>query len=253
MKTPSAAGDRVLVIVASHHDSDARSLAARWAYHGAALLTVEDLSVAGWRHGLEGSQGDRAVVSGRVVASAQIAGVLTRWPAIFPQELHHIAPQEREYVAAEMTAFLRAWLTQLSCPVINRPSAGSLIGPAWRPEQWVHAAARLGIPVRPVRRHVVRHNDAASSLPVKASHTTVTVVGEGSFGDAHPLLMGHALRLAAATGVALLDVHFSGSSDNAELLWADPLADVSRADKADAVLDHLLDGDQVTAPLRVVA
>lgn len=251
--TPPAAGDRVLVILASRHDVGARSLAAGWAAYGAALLTAEHLSVAGWRHSLDGSLEDRAVVSGRLVASGEIAGVLTRWPAVFPQELSHIAPQEREYVAAEMTAFLRSWLTQLRCPVLNRPSAGSLIGPAWRPEQWVHAAARLGIPVRPVRRHVVFTSGAAPPVPVPAAHTTVTVIGGRCFGEAHPTLVHHALRLGAATGVALLDVHFNGSGANAELLSADPFADLASEDTAKAVLDHLLGSRRVASALGEVA
>jgi hypothetical protein len=40
----------------------------------------------------------------------------------------------RKYVAAEFNAFLLAWLSAQSCPVLNRPTASCLSGPNWQPE-----------------------------------------------------------------------------------------------------------------------
>ncbi len=57
------------------------------------------------------------------------------------------------YVSAEMTAFLLSWLSGLDCPILNRPTPNCLSGPGWRQEQWIHLAARLGIPVDPVQRY----------------------------------------------------------------------------------------------------
>jgi hypothetical protein len=231
----------MLVLFTSHCDREARELAARWAAHDAVLLTCEDLSTTGWRHRLpRRAAGAAAVIGGRTVAPAEIDAVLTRWPGVFEQELGQIAPEERSYVASEMTAFLRSWLTQLDCPVVNRPTATTLIGPSWRPEQWVHAAAGLRIPARPVRRHV---DLSAPSRPAGAEEprfVTVTVVGERSFGPAHPLLGEHARRLAAAAGVELLAVHFSGPERDAELLSADLLPPLDQDAVCDALLDLLL-------------
>jgi hypothetical protein len=47
-------------------------------------------------------------------------------------------------VAAEMNAFLVAWLTSLTCPIFNRPTATSLCGPAWSVEHWRIQVARCG-------------------------------------------------------------------------------------------------------------
>jgi hypothetical protein len=230
----------MLVIFSTPGDVEARSLVERWAAHDAVLLTSEDLSAAGWRHRLPQRAADAAaVVGGRRVPAAEIDGVLTRWPSVFEQELGHIVAEDRAYVAAEMTAFLRSWLTELDCPVVNRPTAASLSGPTWRAEQWVHVAAGLGIPVRPVRRHV-RLSARAEPAPPAAPHATVTVVGERALGAVDPLLAAHSRRLAAAAGVNLLAVHFSGPERDAELLSADPLPALDDGAVADALLELLL-------------
>lgn len=232
---------RVVVIFANRQDAGARSLVDRWSPH-AALLTCEDLSVAGWRHTSDQRAGDRAVIAGRLVAREEIAGALIRWPAVFGWELHHILAEDREYVAAEMTAFLRAWLTRLRCPVLNRPSTASLIGPSWRPEQWVRAAAELGIPVRPLRRHLAFPGEPAPPLAVEGGFTTVTILGEACFGQVDPILKDRARSLATAAGVSLLDVYFSGPEADAEMLSADLLPSLDAEEKAGAVYELLRSG-----------
>ena len=229
----------MIVIFASPYDAAARSLVRRWADHGAAELTHRDLSQAGWRHQLPQQPHATAVIERRLTPVTEIGGVLVRWPAVFEQELVDIVPSERAYVASEMTAFLRSWLTQLRCPVVNRPSAGSLVGPSWRPERWVHAAAQLGIPVRPVRRRVA-WPDVRDLQHEPDDHASVTVVGEHTFGPVHPTLAAHARRLAAAAGTVLLGVHFSHADADAVLLSADPMPELD-APVADAILAHLLD------------
>lgn len=231
----------MLVILASRGDVGARALVERWASHRTALLTCEDLSVPGWRYELDAPATGWAVIAGRRVPVAEIAGVLVRWPAIFERELVRIDPGERAYVAAEMTAFLRSWLTTLPCPVLNRPSATSLTGPSWRPEQWVHAAAHCGIPVRPVRRCVAR-GDGRPPPAGQGEHATVTVVGGGAIGAVDPILADWACRLAAAAGVGLLAAHFSGRGREAALLSADLLPDFDGGEIADAILEYLLAG-----------
>ena len=140
----------MLVIVASRFDADAQALGAGWP--GPALvLTPADLSMKGWRH-VTGADENTAVIGGRMVAASEIDGVLTRLPAVLESELGSITAGDRAYVAAEMTAWLAAWLSDLPCPVLNRPSPVHLIGPAWSREQWLLAARRLGIPAVTVSR-----------------------------------------------------------------------------------------------------
>jgi len=110
----------MLVVVASHYDEAARSLVDRWANQEARLLTCEDLSVVGWRYSMSGKDevsssllDSTAVVDGQVVGVEEISGVLTRLPCVFEQELLHIVPDDRAYIASEMNAFLISWLSEL--------------------------------------------------------------------------------------------------------------------------------------------
>jgi hypothetical protein len=230
----------MLVIVANRHNATAEALIRRWGVYDARLLSCEDLSIAGWCHRLTDPGVSTAVIDGRVIRASKITGVLTLLPWVTADQLIHIIPEDRAYVAAEMAAFLISWLSELTCPVLNRPTPACLTGPGWRPEQWVHAAARMGIPIRPIRRSVVLMaeplpEDAVGELPP----AIVTVVGERCFGEVDGTLMMHARRLAAATGVSLLTVHFDGPGGDARLLGAALRPDISSPEIADAILELL--------------
>jgi hypothetical protein len=62
-------------------------------------------------------------------------------------DLTWVNPARGDFMAAEMTAFLLAWLEALECPVIPRPSPGCLCGRNWGWPHWAHLAHSLGIPV----------------------------------------------------------------------------------------------------------
>lgn len=226
----------MLVVVASRLDEGVRTLADRGA--DVRVLTCEDLSVAGWRHAPGAPGTSTAVVGGEVIPAAQIGGVLTRRSRVLEWEPGHIVPGDRAYVAAEMTAFLRSWLSGLACPVLNRPVSTCLSGPGWCREEWVLTAARLGIPVRAVRWSL----GSQANVPEDEPSFTVTVVGERCLGAADRASSGWALALARAAGVDLLAVRFAEAETGIELLDADPWADVSEPEVADAVLEHLREG-----------
>lgn len=231
----------MLVVVAGRHDREARHLEERWAPMGTAILTCDDLSVAGWRHPLENPEDSVAVIGGQVVAAREITGVLTRLPYVPEHELRRIAREERAFVAAEMTAFLRSWLAGLRCPVLNRPTPTCLTGPGWRRERWAYAAARLGVPVQPVEWHLDRGTNVPEEDGPAPSHT-VTVVGARCLETADGELASQARRLAAAGGVDLLAVHFAETEAGLVLHGADTWADVSSPEVADAILEHLNEG-----------
>ena len=229
----------MIVIFASSYDTSAASLAAKWAANNASLLTCDDLSRAGWRHYLGSEETATAVVSGRVVPVAEINGVLIRWPGVFAQELTQIDDADRNYVSGEMTAFLISWLTNLSCPVINRPTPLNLTGPAWRHEQWTHAASRLGIPVHTVHRHVGNNSNQHPVDDLNSNPAGVTVVGERCFGTVDEDLFRQARSLAKAADVSLLKVYFSGSEPGAFFAGMDLIPEMTD-EVADAVLELLL-------------
>ncbi len=194
----------MIVVVASSHDTRARNIVAHWGSQCAAMLTAEDLSRPGWSFSAPRTSGGVAVIGGERVRCSEISGILTLRPCIFQGELADIHADDRAYVAAEMNAFLLAWLAAQSCPVLNRPSAWCLAGPNWRPEQWTQAAARVGIPVHTRRRHVPGAGSASEDAIAE-----VIAVGERTFGFDDLIFAGWARRLARAAGVALLCARFS--------------------------------------------
>jgi hypothetical protein len=232
----------LLVVVGSRHDQSARKLVASWLSHDAALLTCEDLSKPGWQLRLPDRTGSRAVVDGRVVHDGDIRGVLMRRPWIMEQELAQISAADREYVAAEMNAFLLAWLAGLPCTVLNRPNGMSLCGPSWRPLQWTHAASSVGIPIKksrwqipaPVRR---KSESRKASPPIE-----VTVVGERCFGAPDDAYVAAAKRLAVHANVGLLGVRFDSSEHQPCFLAATAMPGLEDAEIARAVCEYLLCG-----------
>jgi hypothetical protein len=231
----------MIVIVANQGDESARLLAARWSEYGALLLSPRDLSTSGWLYNPIATEANAAVIGRRLICSSEITGVLTRLPWVSQYELTHIVPDDRAYVASEMNAFLLALLDGLACPLLNRPTPACLSGPGWRNEQWVHCAARLRIPVCPVRRQTGR----LEGLPPAGSGSAskiVTVVGHRCFGDAGATLADRARQLAAAAGVDLLAVHFQDVNGEFRLLNADFWPDINSADVADAIFDYFREG-----------
>jgi hypothetical protein len=145
-----------------------------------------------------------------VIPEREITGVLTRTPWVTRHELPQIEEADRDYVAAEIYAFLLSWLASLNCPVVNRPMPGRLAGPSWAERQWLAAAGSAGLKVSP------RTGELRGRVVV------VTVVGRQCFGEASPELHAGSLRLAALAQVELLGVHFDGSDSDALFVGANP-------------------------------
>lgn len=210
----------MFVIVASRYDKEAQALVKRWSDRDVRLLTCGDLSLSGWRHHPTYPQESVAVISGETIPVGQITGVLSRLPGVHDYEIPQIMPTDRPYVAAEMTAFLSAWLNHLQCPVLNRPAATCLLGPNWRSQQWTHTAARLGIPVCAAPQKIALHAVTAKD---QADSVAVTVIGNCTLGEVDPRLAQQTQQLAKAAQVNLLTVRFrrSGATFLSAELWAD--------------------------------
>lgn len=231
----------MLVVVAGSRDERARDLVEGWSPTEAAVLSPRDLSVAGWRYSPDSPEHSTAVIDGRSVAARAITGMFTRLSYVPEWELFWISRRDRAYVAVEMTAFLRSWLSSLECPVLNPPTSNCLSGPGWREEQVVRVAAGLGIPVRPVEWHIEPSDDVLEDEPAPRG-IIVTVVGDRCVGSPEPTQSWWARRLAGAAGVDLLSVRFEEAEKGTRLRSADPWPDVSSPEVADALLDYFLDG-----------
>jgi len=244
----------LIVIVASRWDDSARALAGRWAGCDARVMTPRDLSRPGWRQrfGSSGRIGDGTgstlVVDGRIEPQDRVAGVLTRLAGVAEQELGHIEPADRAYVAAEMTAFLLGWLASLTCPVVNRPTPACLTGPGWGRERWALLAARSGMLVEPIRSGTFSGTCSRTSAVGTAGQPdpgpdacSVTVAGESCFSEADPQLREQARRLARLAGVEVLGVRFtSPASSSARFLGVDLQPEITGEPEARAVLETLL-------------
>ena len=235
----------MIVIVASQWDDGARRFASGSVDHEVRLLTSRDLSVAGWRIFVSGADCNTVVVDRELVPEKDITGVLTRIPCIDEEELLHIAPEDRSYVAAEMTAFLLFWLSQLKCPVFNRPTPRCLSGPCWRTESWVRLAAQAGIPVTAVHRQA--NLKGSNSDKENRSLATVTVVGGRAFGETSKTLHHHARHLAEQIGLEILVAHFSHRDRSAQFVSANTYPDLSDDIIGNAVLKHLQAGPRPCA------
>ena len=102
----------------------------------------------------------------------------------------------------------------------------------------MYVAARLGIPVRPLRRRIALSAGDSETGPAPTCFT-VTVVGDRCLGPADDVLSTHARSLARAARADLLAVRFADTADGPEVLTADPFPDVSAPEVADAVLEYL--------------
>jgi hypothetical protein len=210
----------VLAVLGSSLDRSATALVEAWSTTGAKLLSAEDLSRAGWAFRVAAPGRGAAVVDGERVPVSQIRAVVTRRPAVLAEELAAIEPADRAYLAAEMNAFLVAWLSALPCPVLNRPTPRSLSGPAWTALHWAAAAAEVGV-------HWVAE-------PVGPTHDVV-VCGSACLDARSAGETAAARALAQRAGVELLGVRFC----TAGVCAATTIPPLDTHDIRAAVLDHL--------------
>jgi hypothetical protein len=162
----------------------------------ARLMTPRALSQPGWRHYPVGGGTDTLFLDGEVIAASAIHGVVTRIAAVQLADLPHIREADRGYIAAEMTAFLLSFLGGLHCPVINRPTATSLMGPGWTPVRWRAAAHASGF--------ACDADTTAAAL--------VVVVGEHCFGAPDPSSEAAARALARLARVQLLGMQVAAGA-----------------------------------------
>ncbi|AFY28557.1 hypothetical protein [Cyanobium gracile] len=214
------------MILASAHDGDARRLQAAWA-HQAVLLTPRDLSLPGWRLVVEETGEGRWACQGVDRPDEAISAVLTRLVQVDPLELTWIQPPRRHFVAAEMTAFLLAWLEGLGCPVIDRPSPGCLCGRNWGWSHWAAHASGCGIPVR-------------DQGPDPDGTRLVTMVGDTVIGAGADEEAAWTRRLGAGAAQEMASFRFQGEGAERALVQARVGLERVGAAELDA-LDRLLE------------
>jgi hypothetical protein len=192
----------VIVVVGSRHDPVARGLVE--ALPSALLCGADDLTRSGWVWPLGSPEDACWVVEGRVVPDREVTGVWVRRNYVYPEELVGTHPDDREYLAAEATAFLVFVLSRTGARVVNPVGDGALGDDIVRPERWMPVAAAAGVPVRPLR---MRAGDGLTPPP---RTTRATVAGGEVFGDATPARRRAAQAMAAALGLPYVVFVFDG-------------------------------------------
>jgi hypothetical protein len=234
----------MLLLVARDTDLAARRLARRWAHHDARLLTPRDLSRAGWLAGDVSPAASTFVANAERVDASELSAVVVRIPSVLSADVPHVDPADRGYCAAEMTAFLAWWLSELPCPVVNRPTPTCLSGIEWAEPTWAVVAAALGVPCHPTGWRSAEDWPRPADDPRR--RIPVTVVGERSVvGSRHDERVcaqvgPWAVRLARAAGVEALTVWFDGDDAGPRFVGAQPWVDIDDPAVADLLLDRLL-------------
>jgi hypothetical protein len=230
----------MLLVLCSRADRAALDFAKRHANDGVRAVTCADVSRPGWkialRRGVDGAIGATlaAGFSDGRVGGDQIDGVITRLGHVSEAELGHVVPEDRPYIAAEMQAFLFAFLNALACRKVNRPSLGCLYAPHLRASEWKRLARGLGLAV----------DDSAS---VTVGVTTgalidITVAGEHVWGDASAPLREATQRLALAADVTYLRARYAVTSRDARLWGADAYPRLESEDVGSALIRCCHDG-----------
>jgi hypothetical protein len=192
-----------------------------------AVLEPSGLSVPGWAHHPENPRGDQLVVGGEVHPAGWLTAVITGLDAVGPFDLPHVQAQDREFIATEMTAFLRSWLQTLACPVIDRPTALALSGAAADRAVWSAAAAALAVPDH-------------QATPVRRMHAhVVTVVAGRAVGAAPVPAAATAVALARAAGVTAARLTLTDDAYEPALCEAAPWWHTPSPLALRALLDHV--------------
>jgi len=208
----------MFLILCSRADRVAHAFAKRFAAQDVRTLTCEEVSRPGWKLAIRGVAPARvevelcAALAGQLVPGERLRGVISRLGTVTEQELGHIEAGDRAYVAAEMHAFLFAFLRALPCRKVNEPSPACLYGPNFRGGQWRQLARDLGIPV-------LCEADAVADGSLESE---VVVVGDRLIGPLSGEMARWSRELARAAGVSYLYVRYRYCGDEVMLMGADP-------------------------------
>lgn len=200
-------------------------------YGGARLMSAEDLGRVGWTFDPATPGESHLVADGAVLALAEVDAIIVRRPAVAAEELRWLDAADRQYGAAEANAFLVSWLSAVSCPVLNRPSATCLCGPGWSQLHWRLAAERVGL----------RWQQVCTAAEEADAGRDIVVCGSSVHGASDPGEVRNAIALSRQSGAALLGLRFIGD----ELCSVTTQPSLAANEARTLVLEHLDQRTQV--------
>jgi hypothetical protein len=178
-------------------------------------------------------------LGGTPLTAGQIRGVVATIPWFLPQEFYYIEPADRDYVCAEMSAFLIYFLSGLACKKLNPPSPRRLTGLGLHRLEWLRAAARCGVPVWPGRTKngvPLPPDDAPGLEPVRSTIVGGEVVGAGGPDQ----ITGYMQALSRTFAMPYLSGHFvSRNGRDFFLVELESVPDLSRPENCEAMVRYL--------------
>jgi hypothetical protein len=225
----------MLLVLCSRADTAAHAFVTRFAEDGVRSLTCAGVSQKGWKMALRDKGGAAeveliAAIDGKRVRQDEIEGVITRLGYVSENELGHIVAEDRPYVAAEMHAFLFAFLEALPCGIVNPPSPSCLYGPNMRALQWRRLVRELGIPVE-------RDFRAVGAGPNSYPCIDVTVIGEYAIGNPPRCALRWTQQLAERVGVPYLTARFADVQGSLCFSGADTYPNIKSEEIACTLVD----------------
>jgi hypothetical protein len=223
--------DGSIWVVAAAGDPAAGRLLEQWPPGVARAMTPATIAACAWQWSL-GADGTVAwQVRDALGAPPGVRGIVNLLEQVRPCDLPQFQPAERSYVAAELTAFLHAWLHTLDCRKLNPPSLSTLNGElselTWRAQ-----AMRCGMLVT---AYSTDDGLCASSEQPADATITVSVIGRRTVGMRHARLLDAALALRECTRLPMLQLTCRDTPEGLVFCRATVRPDFSDETVSDAV------------------
>lgn len=198
------------VILCHPGDGAALALARAWRRRGTAvdLVTVEQLVYSRrivWQQDADGDRGEVVLHDGRRLRPEAIDLLINRIRWLPTDHFARAGATDREYAAAELSAFLLAWLNGIAGRVLNPPRPYALGGAEPGVMALHHYAALAGLPLDD--RCFDDHE--ASDAPMAAERRAIVFDGR-VYGAALPRTWHQPLaQLASLLGLPLMQAEFA--------------------------------------------
>jgi hypothetical protein len=195
------------------------------------LTTAEFLYSTSLTHWIGGGRAAHAQVLTRrlgLLGSDNLTGVINRIEVLPQDHLATVSPGDRSYVQQETQAVIASWLTALSCPVFNRPSAIALAGQMLGQVVWENHATACGLPV--VERPFGIDGD--DPPPLVPARSVIVFNGKAIGAGLDPATAAACCRLAHHAGLDLVEIALNHHDGRDVFVNATPLANLVAGGRA---------------------
>jgi hypothetical protein len=228
----------MILILASIYNERAKSYVKQFPDSSASLITCSDIAEHKLKIFYPDFNNSEITIAGRTLSVREITGVINLLPVVLPEELFFFPEKEREYQSAEIQALLTFFLSALSCPVINKPSALSLNGNVNSHVNQIEFAIQCKFPVVKSlfdSSKVSSHFKAGIDEEIFEVDYFNAEIISNSTAETDDFVR----KLASHAGVIYLKVFFSKMKKNIRFLRASAIPDIENTALHKAICNHL--------------